>query len=261
MFKNSLILLMLTVLSFSACRKKDLPTPVVTNPAPDTPKGSMGFILDNVVGDKDLELNAIFLYTLPNGDQFNVSTYNYYVTNIVLITDKGARYKEPESYHLAQASDPASLLFSIPGVPAGTYTAVEFLIGVDSVRNFSGAQSGALDPEHHMIWSWSTGYIMAKMEGTSPQSTMSGNMLSFHIAGYKAPNNVVKKITITLPEPAIVTETKTPHIHLRSDLAAWFTAPGFTGFATMSSIGSEGAAANAVAENYSKMFRVTAVEN
>ena len=42
------------------------------------------------------------------------------------------------------AETPESLNFTIKDVPYGKYKSVEFLIGVDSVRNFSGAQYGAL---------------------------------------------------------------------------------------------------------------------
>jgi hypothetical protein len=61
---------------------------------------------------------------------------------------------------------------------------MEFMIGVDSARNNSGAQTGALDPTNGMFWSWSTGYIMAKFEGTSAQSPAAANALKFHIGGF-----------------------------------------------------------------------------
>ena len=54
-------------------------------------------------------------------------------------------------------------------MPAGNYNSLSFLLGVDSMHNVSGAQTGALDPANDMFWTWNSGYVMAKMEGASPR--------------------------------------------------------------------------------------------
>jgi hypothetical protein len=36
-------------------------------------------------------------------------------------------------------------------------TAIKFLLGVDSLKNVSGIQTGALDPAKGMFWTWNTG--------------------------------------------------------------------------------------------------------
>ena len=66
------------------------------------------------------------------------------------------------------------------------------MIGVDSARNTSGAQLGALDPANSMFWSWNSGYIFVRMEGNSPQSTQPYNKLQFHIGGFKGATNCIK---------------------------------------------------------------------
>jgi hypothetical protein len=49
-------------------------------------------------------------------------------------------------------------------------TGIRFLLGVDSARNVSGIQTGALDPARGMFWTWNSGYVMAKIEGSSPSA-------------------------------------------------------------------------------------------
>lgn len=247
-----------------ACRKKELPIPAnpsVSTPKPAPTKGSIDILLKNVVGKELLKLDTNVSYNLTNGDKFSVSTYNYYLSNFVFIDQNGNRFAEPESYHLAIASNPESLKFTIQNVPFGNYKSVEFLIGVDSIRNFSGAQTGALDPIYGMIWSWSTGYIMAKMEGFSPQSTAGNKMLSFHIAGFKGEYNTIQQVKILLPVEAKVNAGITPSIKLQSDLATWFSSFTFPGFSKLHSIGVEGVQAFNISQSYANMMSVLEVEH
>lgn len=257
MYRSKLLLGFLFFCSLTACRKKELP---VSTPSPNN-TGSINIKLSNVVGNKALALGELVSYTLSNGDVFTVKTYNYYLSNFVFTDENGNKFVEPESYHLALAETPESLNFTIKNVPLGKYKSVDFLIGVDSVRNFSGAQSGALDPKYGMIWSWSTGYIMAKMEGTSPQSSSPNKSITFHIAGFKGSNSVLQKVKLSLPTNAIVTDTKTPSILLKSDLATWFEAPNFSNFSIDPNIATEGIKAYKISLNYANMMSVAAVEN
>jgi hypothetical protein len=268
-WKHKLTLILLAGITIAGCRKKDTPAGN-PGPGPDSTakKGTVTFKISNVAGTTPIIISnsgstvvPSDTFDLPGGERLTVSVFNYYLTNIVLVDDKGNRFAEPESYHLAVAADPASLSFSMANVPAGKYVMMEALIGVDSVRNFSGAQSGALDPVHGMIWSWSTGYIMAKIEGYSPNSKAPGGTVSYHIAGFKAPNSAIRRISLPLPQPATVSTSAIPVLHLECNLMTWFQAPGFKGLATVSSIGSEGPAAAAIADNYSTMLRITKVDN
>lgn len=247
-----------------ACRKKELPkpaTPMATVPAPIPTKGSINIVLNNVVGTQPLILDTSISYRLSNGDKFSVSTYNYYLSNFVFTDKNGNKYAEPESYHLAIASKPESLNFTIKDVPFANYISVEFLIGVDSIRNFSGAQVGALDPINAMIWSWSTGYIMAKMEGTSPQSSNANKSISYHIAGYKGEYKVLQKINLPLNTDAIVSNDKKTTIRLQSDLATWFGSFTFPGFSKLPSVSLEGMNAYNISQSYAAMMSVKDVEN
>ena len=130
-----------------------------------------------------------------NGDTMNFTKYKYYVSNISLKKADGTVWNQSESYHLVDLSDLSTATIKLSSVPVGDYTEMSITIGVDSARNVSGAQSGALSTTMDMFWSWTTGYIMLKAEGTSPQST-SGNFV-FHLGGFKGTYNIVKSKTVS----------------------------------------------------------------
>jgi hypothetical protein len=81
-------------------------------------------------------------------------------------------------------------------VPEGVYDEIHFLLGVDSIEQASGAQTGALDPARGMFWTWNTGYLSLKMEGTSPDSREPFHAFSYHIGGYRFPNRTVGTMNI-----------------------------------------------------------------
>jgi hypothetical protein len=247
-----------------SCRKKPLPTPaspVANNPLPT--KGTINIKINNVVGSKPLGLGGLVSYTLPNGESFSVSTFDYYISNFIFTDINGNKFIVPESYQLIMANSPESLSFSIKDVPFGDYKSVDFLIGVDSVRNYSGVQTGALDPKNGMFWSWSSGYIMARIEGTSPQSSAPNGSIAYHIGGFQGPYSVIQKVKLSFIQNALVKATISPTVKLNADLAKWFQSLGFEAFSFSKTpnVTSEGQTAFQISQNYSTMFSVDSVIN
>ncbi|MBN8694942.1 MAG: hypothetical protein J0L87_00305 [Bacteroidetes bacterium] len=246
-------------LVFTSCKKDPDEEPAPTTPAATT--GSLNLHFENMVDTNALVLNSQF-YTNANGDTFNVTKFNYYISNIKLLKSGVVKYTESNSYHLLQASDLSSLEIALSSVPFDTYDGIEFMIGVDSARNVSGAQTGALDPANGMFWSWSSGYIMVKMEGTSPQSPSMGGALTFHVGGFSGANNTLKTVSPAFnAETAIVSSSITPEIHFAVDLSEMFKNPTTTNFATTNMIHMPGAAAKTIADNYADMFSVEHIHN
>lgn len=250
--KYSLLVLGLTAAVFVGCKKDD--------PDPEPVYGNVSLKFDNMVGTEDLALGS-GNYTNANGDAFTVSLFNYYISNVKLKRADGTYFTEPHSYHLIKETDAASTTFKLNEVPEGEYTEVQFLIGVDSARNVSGAQTGALDPANGMFWSWNSGYIMAKVEGTSPQSTQAAQDYVFHVGGFSGTNNVIRTVTLPLATKAKVTASVDPVITLKADVQAWFASPTVISFATLNAVHMPGADAVTVANNYQNMFTVKSVTN
>jgi len=138
------------------------------------------------------------VYTNPSGEQYNITKLKYYISNISL--PGNISLTDPDNYHLIDAA--RSTNFNIP-VKEGKYKSIRFLIGVDSIRNCSGAQEGALDPVNDMFWTWNTGYVMFKMEGNSSSSFSNKKRIEYHIGGYRFGNNVATVINLDFDEKEI----------------------------------------------------------
>jgi len=255
------LLALVASLVFTSCKKdpdEPAPTPTPNNPATT---GSLALHFENMVGDSVLVLNTQN-YVNANGDTFNISKFDYYISNIKLLKGGVVKYVETESYHLLKQSNLASLEFSLTGVPVDNYDGIQFMIGVDSTRNVSGAQTGALDPANGMFWSWSSGYIMLKMEGSSPQSGAASQNLIYHVGGFSGVNNSLRVVSPNFSgSTANVSGTVTPEIHFAVDVLEMFTTPTNTNFATTHTVHMPGVAAKTIADNYADMITVEHIHN
>ncbi len=77
---------------------------------------------------------------------------------------------------------------------------IRFLFGIDSLINTSGAMNGALDPMHGMYWSWQSGYINCKLEGTFLPKR---EAFQLHLGGYTAPFSAVQQVVLKTEKTAI----------------------------------------------------------
>lgn len=146
------------------------------------------------------------------GDTLNFTTFKYYLSNIELQRTSGEWYAIPNSYYLVDLQIKESNTILLNDIPSEDYRAIRFLLGVDSTRNVSGAQEGVLSPSNGMFWSWNTGYIMIKAEGTSPQSP--DDTFAFHLGGFKAPYPVQKSVEFDFHHGLTIREGALPRVHL-----------------------------------------------
>jgi len=241
-------IVILVAMSISSCKKKK----DVTIEPPTLIK----IKINNVVNGSPLFLNT-GIYINENGDTFSVTKYRYFISNISLATKTGMTHYEQDSYHLVDQSIDSSRSIVIEGLPEGDYTSISFLIGVDSVKNVSGAQEGDLNPGTGMFWDWNSGYVMAMFEGTSPSSPE--NTLLFHTGGFSGNNNTLRWVTLQLPDVATVIKNKQPVIYLSSDVGEWFKTPNVIDFSKLY-INNGGKNAVLIADNYADMFKVEHVD-
>lgn len=177
--------------------------PVVSATAQQRPNLSIRFV--NYVNGQPLVTDSG--YTNVHHENFTIHLLKYYISNITLHTTSHTIYQEKNSYHLTDDADSSSKKILL-NLPPGSYDTISFLIGVDSLKNVSGAQTGALDPLNSMFWTWNSGYIMLKMEGVSPQSSALNNKIEYHIGGFSGAFNSLKKITFVLPDGGVVLNDK-----------------------------------------------------
>ena len=109
--------------------------------------------INNVKGSKIVFNDST--YTNSFGEKYIITKLRYYVTNVSLQNGHNS-IKEKNSYHLIDESKTESQVINF-SIPAGDYTSLQFLLGVDSLHNVSGAQTDDLDPAKDMFWTWNTG--------------------------------------------------------------------------------------------------------
>lgn len=241
-----------TTITITGCKKDDTDDAV-----PSTDPGTVNVQFNNLVGTQNLELNT-GNYTNEMGQPFTVSTFKYYVSNLKLKKTDGTYFTVANSYYLIEQDVANSNKMLLSNLPAGEYTALEFVIGVDSTRNCSGAQTGALDPSEGMFWTWNSGYIFLKFEGNSTVSADSS--LTFHIGGYKGANNCIKNATINFTTNLIVNSSKSPKLAIDANVLEMFKSPTAVDFSTFSfSMG--GPSSVTVANNYVDMFKFNSITN
>lgn len=248
----SLFLCCITMFVFTACQKTindDLQTGIVKITFKNTIKGS------------PVQLNT-GVYANGFGEQYNISKFKYYVSHIGI--NNTASSATSSDYYLIDESLPSSQSLSF-NVPVGNYNSVSFMLGVDSNRNVSGAQTGALDPLNDMFWTWNSGYIMAKMEGTSPQSTIVNNKVEYHIGGFAGANSVLKNINLVIPVSSItsveIRENKISEIFIEADFDKWWQGIYDLRITSTPSVTMPGTLAKNISDNYANMFSITDVKN
>jgi len=195
---------------------------------------------------------------------YKVSAFRFYISDIALVnTDSNISYKlKKEEYYLVDFSDSLSTVLKLKAV-SFKYNRISLTVGVDSAHNVSGAQSGALDPAKGMFWTWNSGYIMAKLEGTSPQSNQPGNKIEYHIGGFKGPDNAVRKVTLLYPfaMELKVSESTVSNMKITANANAWFYNPHEIKISDNPVCTTPGVMAKNISENYSKMFTVVEITN
>jgi hypothetical protein len=134
--------------------------------------------------------------------------------------------------------------------------AIEFLLGVDSVKNVSGVQTGALDPMNGMFWTWNSGYIMAKLEGVSSAAKVPGNLFSYHVGGFKNGENATRQIRLTVDRRPS-TDDRT--FIIEADISKWFQSAHNIKIAAHPVCHSAGNLAMQLADNYATMFKIVSV--
>ena len=231
---------------------------------PVDPTDSFNLSIDFTPVVDTIKLSFDSSYTNFWKEKYTVSSFKFYVSHFDLInTDSNRVYHiNPDRYFLVDAADSTTWSVRLASLPF-RYNRISFLIGVDSARNVSGAQTGALDPAKGMFWTWSSGYVMAKLEGNSPTSSLTNNKIEYHIGGFAGAENVLRTPTLLFPfgEYSEVLPGKKSTININANVNAWFYNPHQIKISENPSCTTPGLMAKDISENYSKMFVVTSIVN
>ncbi len=249
MKKVLLMLTALAALTITSCKKDH-----------NKAEGNVNIAFENVVDGVHVDVTGGTSYIDASGDTFTVTKLRYYISNVELKKSDGTWYAIPNSYFLVDEADTASVECTLEAVPGGDYTAVRYLVGVDSATNASGAtgQTGALDPANGMYWTWNTGYIFFKIEGHSP-SAMGGEFM-YHIGGYSAASggNAIRQVEKDFGGATLTVDgDREAEIHLTADVQKFLGNVDMS----MNSMVMSPAGAATFADNYAGMFEFEHIHN
>jgi len=191
------------------------------------------------------------------GETYTVSSFKLYVSSFSFQNSGTSQISTIDpSVFLINMQDPASMKANVI-LSAGQFNQLTFYVGVDSTRNVSGAQTGSLDPVNGMFWTWNTGYIFARFEGSSPVSTNVGNSFVYHIGGFRTDENAIRKITLDFPGDQIITSGNIgTEIQVDIDLDRWFTGVNNISIASTPVWMTPGGLSLQIADNYATMFSI-----
>lgn len=183
--KNLLFITLVSALIFTtqSCKKDDSTSgnttgttgkPGITLTAP----GSLKLSISHTYGAGALAMSPVS-YVTDAHDTIKVTQLTYYISNVTLTTAGGSKVNLG-NHTLVEFTPNQNSDIVLQNVPAGTYTSVSYILGVDSAANSTGSHTGDLDPSNGMYWSWSTGYVFVRIKG---RFSAQNSSFSFDIGG------------------------------------------------------------------------------
>lgn len=148
-------------------------------------------------------------------DSIHISTFRFYLSSVELHGQGKILWKEPDSFHLIDASDLTTTGIMLDVPETGPANQLFFQLGIDSITNVSGAFGGPLDPVKGMYWSWQSGYINVKLEGSCGRCATRNHEFQYHLGGYRYPDNSLQRIQMKINDQN--------HIVIGIELAAFFS--------------------------------------
>jgi hypothetical protein len=214
------------------------------------PSHSITIQFRHKMGDRDLQLFTE-TYTNPFGEPITITRFKYYISHVsVSGSDQKEKVLSDNTFLVDEANPHSKTLVFTTDVTA--LQSISFVIGVDSILNVSGVQTGALDPLNGMFWTWNSGYMFAKLEGKSDSSHAPAHSLNWDVGGFRSPNKASRKIQLTLPVDNSTAADKV--IVIDADLLKWFDAQHPIHIAQSPLCHQPGRLSMQLADNYSRMF-------
>lgn len=192
------------------------------------------------------------------GEDYSITALRFYAAHPSLKNNNTILAVTGETkYRLIDASLNNTLSFTVTTTDS-IFNSLSFQIGVDSIDNVSGAQSGDLDPGKGMFWTWNSGYVMAKLEGTSSFSGMPGHEFTYHVGGFSGANNSIRSITLAMQQVKL-NSNRTTGIIVYADINRWFSGVHSLKISDNAFVHSPGELARQYADNYATMFSIAEI--
>ena len=222
----SLILIAFILITISSCSNNDDDEIQNTEPGNLQLKFENGFNnLGNIVLNQTTQ-------TSSNGQKHQFSTLKYVISNISLIDENGNEFKynynnpDKGAFIINQADAKGGIVYAnLTEIPKGNYKKIKLGLGISPTAYLIGQDGQGIfwdkAKQEGMAWSWSAGYIFARIEGkygiSIPDTEFmnhTGNMGDTTINGTA---DLYREVVLDLPTTARVSKEITPSIHILAD--------------------------------------------
>lgn len=202
------ILLTLTIIAiiFTSCEKdKPIATDITIN-------------FTHTVDGSDLIANSM-IYTNEAGENYDVQTLKYLISNITLHDDLG--YTVLKDIHFIDISDESTFSFTYDNVPNNNYHAISYTMGLDTVKNISNKYVNE-DFHSEMFWPELNGggYHYMKLEGDFNDSLSGYGTHTGGTMGGDYSFNNVNDISLTVDD-----DLGNVSINIDMELNNWYQTP------------------------------------
>jgi len=148
-------------------------------------------------GTQTLHLADSAFYS-NDSNALQIHLLKFYISHIQLLKNGHVVLEEKNSFHLLDANQVQSCRIDIENPHNIVFDELKFNLGIDSETNVSGAMGGDLDPTKGMYWTWQSGYINFKLEGSSKLCHTKNNEFQFHLGGYQQPYDCLQTLSFPI---------------------------------------------------------------
>jgi len=127
-------------------------------------------------------------------DSVQLEAVKFYISDVEVFRNKKKVGESKKKHQLIDIEQPESLQLALQ--TDAKFNTIKFNIGIDSLTSVSGAFGGDLDPTNGMYWTWQSGYINVKIEGTASSCLARNNFFQFHLGGYQEPFYMLQKVEL-----------------------------------------------------------------
>ncbi len=203
--KKILFITSLILITFSACEK-----PTQTD---------LTINFTQTVDGAELTTNSM-IYTNSAGDNYDVKTLKYLISDITLHADDGNTLLLDE-VHFIDISDASTFSLTVEDIPNNNYTSISYTMGLDTIKNINNLY---INESYHSAMAWPEtnggGYHYMKLEGSYNNDSTFYNTHTGGTMGGDYSFNNVEGISLTVDD-----DLGNVSINVNMEINNWYQTP------------------------------------
>ena len=167
----------------------------------------------------ELTTNSM-IYTNAAGENYDIKTLKYLISDITLHADDGNTLLLDE-VHFVDISDESTFSFTIEDIPNNNYTSISYTMGLDTIKNINNLY---INESYHSAMAWPEtnggGYHYMKLEGSYNNDSTFYNTHTGGTMGGDYSFNNVEDISLTVDD-----DLGDVSINVNMEINNWYNSP------------------------------------